>query len=338
MSVRVGINGLGRIGRALFRLAWVRPDVEIVAVNDVAPPSALAHLLEHDSVFGRWEVPVESVGGTLQAGGKVIPCSSCRLPGEIPWEAAGAEIVVEATGLFRERCQAEGHLSGGVRRVIVSAPSPGADLTVVMGVNHAQFDPGRHRILSNASCTTNCLAPILMLIDREFGVEGASLSTIHCYTNDQPLADAPHRDLRRARAAGLSMIPTSTSASQALGELFPSLRGRICCQAVRVPAAQVSAVEMVMMLAREAELEEVRGLLLSAARKELSGILGYTTEELVSSDYRGESRSAVVDGSLLALPSPRLLRVFAWYDNELGYTHRLVDLILHLSADQGGHP
>jgi len=338
LSVRVGINGLGRIGRTLLRLASDHPGLEIVALNDVADPRILAHLVRHDSISGRWDVPVEADAGSIRIRGKGIPCTPHPLPGEVPWGEAGVEVVVEATGRFRERRDAEGHLSSGARRVIISAPSPDADLTVVVGVNQRDFDPARHRILSNASCTTNCLAPILMLVDRRLGVEAACLSTIHCYTNDQPLLDAPHRDLRRARAAGLSMIPTTTSASQALTRIFPHLAGRISCQAVRVPTAQVSAVEMVLMLGRDAELGTVREMFRDAEEGDLKGILGYTEEEMVSIDYRGDSRSAVVDGALLALPSPRLLKVFAWYDNETGYTHRLVDLILQVSGANGGKP
>ena len=338
MSVRVGINGLGRIGRTLLRLASNRTDLEIVALNDVADPGTLAHLVRHDSVSGRWDVPVEADGRFLRIRGKKIRCTPHTVPSEIPWGEAGVEVVVEATGLFRERRGAEGHLSSGARRVIISAPSPDADLTVVIGVNQGDFDPARHRILSNASCTTNCLAPILMLVDRKLGVEAAALSTIHCYTNDQHLLDAPHRDLRRGRAAALSMIPTTTSASLALARIFPHLAGRISCGAVRVPTAQVSAVEMVMMLGRDTEMETVRTMFRDAEKGDLKGILGYTEEELVSIDYRGDSRSAVVDGALLALPSPRLLKIFAWYDNETGYTHRLVDLILQVSGAHGGKP
>ena len=338
MSVRVGINGLGRIGRTLFRLAWDRSDLEIVAINDVAEPRILAHLIHYDSIQGRWDVPLEADGGSIRVRGKSIPCTSCPAPGQIPWGDTGVEVVVEATGLFRQRQGASGHLGSGVRRVIISAPSPDADLTVVVGVNHRDFDPARHQVLSNASCTTNCFAPILMLVDRELGVEAASLSTIHCYTNDQPLIDAPHRDLRRARAAGLSMIPTTTSATLALGRLFPRLAGKISCQAVRVPTAQVSAVEMVMMLRRDAKLDAVREIFRAAEAGDLKGILGYTEDETVSIDYRGDPRSAVVDGPLLALPAPRLLKVFAWYDNETGYTHRLADLILQVSGANGGKP
>jgi glyceraldehyde 3-phosphate dehydrogenase len=312
--------------------------MEVAAINDLASPRTLAHLLRHDSVAGPWDIPIVGGDDSLTIQDTVIPCTSHRLPSEIPWAGAGVDLVVEATGLFQGREGAKGHLGSSVHRVIISAPSPDADLTVVMGVNHRDFDPLRHRVLSNASCTTNCFAPILMLVDRALGVEAASLSTVHCYTNDQHLADAPHKDLRRARAAGLSMIPTTTSATLALGKIFPALEGRISCQAIRVPTAQVSAVEMVMMLKRDAVLGEVREMFRAAERGPLAGILGYAEEELVSIDYRGDSRSAVVDGPLLALPAPRLLKVFGWYDNETGYSHRLVDLILHLSGTHGGTP
>jgi glyceraldehyde 3-phosphate dehydrogenase len=335
LPARVGINGLGRIGRCLVRLACERPDLDVVAVNDVASPQTLAHLLRHDSTGGAWRLPVEAGDGWLSIQGKRIPCTASRHPAEVPWREAGAEVVVEATGLFRDRRGAAGHLAAGAQRVIISAPSPDADFTAVVGVNHYDYDPKLHRVLSNASCTTNCIAPILMLIEKDPGIEAASLSTIHCYTNDQPLMDAPHRDLRRARAAGLSMIPTTTSAELALGKIFPNLAGKITCLAVRVPTAQVSAVDLAILLARDADLKAVRETFRAAARGPLASLFGYAEEELVSIDYRGDSRSAVVDGPLLAMPSSRLLRVFAWYDNEVGYTHRLADLILHLSRVAG---
>lgn len=335
MPARVGINGLGRIGRCLVRVACERPDIEVVAVNDVASPQTLAHLLRHDSTGGAWRLPVEAGDGWLSIEGNRIPCTASRHPAEIPWKEAGAEVVVEATGLFRDRRGAAAHLAAGAQRVIISAPSPDADFTAVVGVNHRDYDPQVHRVLSNASCTTNCIAPILMLLENDPGIEAASLSTIHCYTNDQPLMDAPHRDLRRARSAGLSMIPTTTSAEPALGKIFPKLAGKITCLAVRVPTAQVSAVDLAILLGRDSDLETVRETFRAAAGGPLASLFGYAEEELVSIDYRGDSRSAIVDGPLLAMPSSRLLRVFAWYDNEVGYTHRLADLILHLSRAEG---
>jgi len=330
VSVRIGINGLGRIGRAFFRLAWNDEGVEIASVNDLADTRTLAHLLRHDSLSRVWPTPVEAREGFLVVGGRPIPCTSSRSPIEIPWRDAGVQVVMEATGSFRGGRSAEGHLLSGAERVIVSAPAPAADLTVVMGVNHESYDPHRHRLLSNASCTTNCMAPILMLLDRQLGIESGAMTTIHCYTNDQRLTDAPHRDLRRARAAGLSMIPTSTSASETIPAVLPDLAGKITCLAVRVPTPNVSVVDFTITLRRGTTPEEVRDLFRSASRGPLSGILGYSEEELVSIDFLGDAHSAVVDGPLLALPAPRLLKVFAWYDNESGYTHRLLDLVRHL--------
>ncbi|MCI0568683.1 MAG: glyceraldehyde-3-phosphate dehydrogenase [Acidobacteria bacterium] len=336
--MRIGINGLGRIGRSLFRHAWNSSHVEIAAINDVAPSSTLAHLLRHDSVAGLWDVEVEAREAELVVSGQSIPCWGRQSPEDIPWSDRGVEMVIEATGRFQRRCAAAGHLRGGVRNVIISSPSVDADFTVGWGVNHQLVDPLRHPVISNASCTTQCAAPLLLLIDRAWGVEACSMTTIHCYTNDQPLMDAPHRDLRRSRAAAMSMIPTSTSASTALERIFPELAGKITCLAVRVPTPFVSALELVVGLKRDGDLERARELFRLAADGPLAGIIGYTEEELVSVDYRGEKRSAVVDGPLLALPSPKLLRVFAWYDNESGYTHRLLDLARHLAGSAGGAP
>jgi len=336
LSVRIGINGLGRIGRSLFRLAWKSTDVEVGAINDVAPPRTLAHLLRHDSVAGPWNVEVEPREAELIVAGRSIPCWGRQTPADIPWSEHGVEMVIEATGRFQKRSAAQDHLRTGVRSVIISSPAEDADFTVGWGVNQRLADPARHRVISNASCTTQCAAPLLLLADRAWGVEACSMTTIHCYTNDQPLMDAPHRDLRRSRAAGMSMIPTTTSASLALERIFPELAGRMACLAVRVPTPFVSAVELVLALKREANLAEARALFQSAGEGPLAGVVGYTEAELVSVDYRGDSRSAVVDGGLLALASPRVLRVFAWYDNESGYTHRLLDLVRHLASGGGG--
>ncbi|HEV8376696.1 MAG TPA: type I glyceraldehyde-3-phosphate dehydrogenase [Candidatus Polarisedimenticolia bacterium] len=335
--MRIGINGLGRIGRTLFRLAWAAEDIQVAGVNDVAPPETLAYLLSNDSIAGRWKVPVEGRESSIVAEGRVIPCTRHASPEAIPWGDWGVEIVVEATGLFRERAAAARHLRGGARQVIISAPSPDADRTVVWGINQAEMDPSRHPVVSGASCTTQCAAPLIRIADEAWGVEACSMTTIHCYTNDQPLMDAPHHDRRRSRAAGMSMIPTSTSASQALEGVFPDLASKITCLAVRVPIPFVSAVDLVTSLKRETDLETVREVFRTAEQGPWGGIVGYTEEEWVSVDFRGDSRSAVVDGKLLALPSPRLLKVFAWYDNESGYSHRLVDLIRHL-ARIGGAP
>lgn len=336
MPVRIGINGMGRIGRCLFRLAAGTPDVEVAAVNDVAPAGTLAHLLRHDSVSGTWSEPVEGRDGALRLRDRVLPCTGFASPDRIPWSDSGVEIVVEATGRFRDRELSAGHLRGGARSVIISAPSENADFTVGWGVNEEQLNPSRHRIVSNASCTTQCAAPLLRLIDGEWGVQAGSMTTVHCVTNDQPLMDAPHRDLRRSRAAGMSMIPTSTSAGSALGQILPDLAPRLACLAVRVPTPFVSAVELVVALKRAATPERAGELFREAGRGRLSGLIGVAEEELVSVDFRGDPRSAIVDAHLTALPSPGLLRVFAWYDNESGYTHRLLDLVRRLAA--GGEP
>ena len=338
MSVRIGINGLGRIGRSLFRQAWKSAEIEVAAINDVAPPRTLAHLLRHDSVAGLWDVEVESREAELVVSGRPIPCWGRQTPEDIPWSDGGVEMVIEATGRFQRRSAAEGHLRGSVRNVIISSPSADAYFTVGWGANQHLVDPRRHRVISNASCTTQCAAPLLLLIGRAWGVEACSMTTIHCYTNDQPLMDAPHRDLRRSRAAAMSMIPTSTSASTALEKIFPELAGNLTCLAVRVPTPFVSAVELVVSLKQDGDLERMRSVFRAAGDGPLAGIVGYTEEDLVSVDYRGDTRSAVVDGPLLALPSPRLLRVFAWYDNESGYTQRLMDLVRHLAHDPGSAP
>ena len=333
--MRVGINGLGRIGRALLRLVWSSPEVEVAAVNDVAPAATLAHLLRHDSVSGTWDVPIVAVDGELRAGSRIVPCWSRPAPREVPWSEQGVEVVVESTGRFQDRAAAAGHLGGTVRNVVISSPSTDADFTLVWGVNQGRLDPRRHAVISNASCTTQCAGPLIALLDKSWGIEGCVMTTIHCYTNDQTLMDAPHRDLRRSRAAGMSMIPTSTSAAMALEQVFPDLAGRFACLAVRVPTPFVSAVELVAYLAKPVDRAAAEDVLRAAAQGDFAGIVGISEEPLVSVDFRGEPRSAVVDAALLSAPSPRLLRVFAWYDNESGYTRRLLDLLQHLAANPG---
>jgi len=330
--VRIGINGLGRIGRALARLVWSSPDLELAAINDVAPAGTLAHLLRHDSVAGPWDVPIDSQEGTIKVGDRTVPCWSHPAPGNIPWSEQGVEVVVESTGRFQSRAAAAGHLGGTVRHVVISSPLRDADFTVVWGVNQEHLDPRRHRVISNASCTTQCAGPLIALVQQAWGLEGCVMTTIHCYTNDQTLMDAPHRDLRRSRAAGMSMIPTSTSAAMALAQVFPDLADRIACLAVRVPIPFVSAVELVAHLKRPAHRSAVEHAFRTAAQADFAGIVRICDEPLVSVDFRGEPHSAVVDMSLLSIPSPGLLRVFAWYDNESGYTRRLLDLIQRLAS------
>jgi len=338
MAIRIGINGLGRIGRGFLRLALGQDDLQVVAVNDLAGPPILAHLLQHDSLFGRLDLDIRAGDGAILAGGCTIRCTRSPQPAEIDWEEV--DVVIEATGRFTSRAAAAGHLKGKAPRVVISSPSPDADLTVCYGVNHENYDPARHRVLSNASCTTNAMAAVLAVADQAFGVERAAMTTVHCYTNNQVLVDAPHADPRRARAAGLSMIPTSTTAAAAIGLVMPGLAGKVRCLAVRVPAAAVSLIDLTMVLRRAATLEGARGAFRGAAEGPLRGILGYTDEELVSIDYLGDSRSAVIDGMLLTIDGGNFLKVLAWYDNERGYVQRLADLIRHLKRAEtmGGSP
>jgi len=329
MTIRIGINGLGRIGRGFLRLALAQDDLEVVAVNDLAAPPILAHLLRHDSIFGRLEVDVKAVENGIVAAGRTIRCTRSPRPAEIDWQ--DADVVIEATGRFTSRAAAAGHLKAGARRVVISSPSTDADLTVCYGVNHESYDPARHRVISNASCTTNAMAVVLLVADQAFGVERAAMTTVHCYTNSQVLVDAPHDDPRRARAAALSMIPTSTSAALAIGRVMPGLAGKVRCLAVRVPAAAVSLIDLTMTLRRATTVEGATEAFRAAAEGPLRGILGYSDEELVSIDYLGDSRSAIIDGSLLAIDGGSFLKVLAWYDNERGYVQRLADLVRHVS-------
>jgi glyceraldehyde 3-phosphate dehydrogenase len=329
--MRIGINGLGRIGRGFLRRTLGDPGIEVAAVNDVAAPPILAHLLRHDSLYGRLDTEVEAREGALRIGGRSIPCTGESEPGAIPWQRAGVDLVLECTGRFAARAQAAGHLRGGARRVVISAPSPDADVTVCVGVNDDDFDPERHAVVSNASCTTNAVAVLLDVALRAFGVERAAMTTIHCVTNNQALVDAPHADPRRARGALPSMIPTTTSAAEAVIEVLPSLRGRLHALAVRVPVTGVSLVDLTVGLARGASLDEARAAYRDAARERLAGILGYCDEPLVSADFLGDRHSAVVDGPLLAIEGDRWLKLFAWYDNECGYVERLADLVRRMA-------
>ncbi|HZM69264.1 MAG TPA: type I glyceraldehyde-3-phosphate dehydrogenase [Candidatus Cryosericum sp.] len=327
MAIRIGINGLGRIGRGFLRLALGRDDLRVVAVNDLADPPLLAHLLRHDSLYGPLGRQVSADKDALVAGAERIRWTGLRRPEEIPWKDAGVDLVIEATGAFTSRADAAGHLRGGARRVVISSPSADADLTVCFGVNDGAYDPARHVVISNASCTTNAMAVVLSVAAKAFGIERAAMTTVHCATNNQVLMDAPHRDPRRARAALLSMIPTSTSAAGAILQVMPELRGRLHALAVRVPTSAVSLVDLTLLLARKASLEAVREAFTSAADGDLSGVLGYTDEPLVSIDFLGDPRSAVVDGSLLAVEGDGWVKVLAWYDNERGYVQRLADLV-----------
>jgi glyceraldehyde 3-phosphate dehydrogenase len=340
MTARIAINGLGRVGRALVRIARERPELEVVAVNDQAPPGILARLLAHDSLHGRYpgEVAAEGSGrageaGALLVDGRRVPVFAEPEPARIPWDGTGAEIVVEATGQFRTRALAAPHLSeagGTVRWVVVSATATDADATFCYGLNHERFDPRRHRVVSNASCTTNCVAPLARVLLDAFGVEHALMQTVHCYTNSQRLVDMAHPDPRRARAAALNVIPTTSDAVEALPLVVPEMAGRFDGVAYRVPVPDGSLVDLAARLGREVEPEEVREAFRAAAAGPLGAILAVTEEELVSRDFIGSPFSATVDLPLVQVTGRRLARVVAWYDNEWGYTNRLADLLQHL--------
>ena len=325
MGLKVAINGFGRIGRCFFRIAY-DTDLEIVAINDLVDADTLAHLLKYDSVHGKWEVPVRAEGDTLIAGDRKVKVLSERDPANLPWKDMGVDVAVEATGLFRKRPDAQKHLQAGAKKVLISAPATDPDITIVIGVNDKKYDPEKHHIISNASCTTNCLAPVTKVLDDNFKVLKALMTTIHAYTNDQRILDLPHKDLRRARAAALSMIPTTTGAAKAVGEVLPHLKGKLHGIAIRVPTPNVSVVDLVAVLEKETSGEEINQAFKKASEGELKGILAYTEEELVSIDFNHTSYSAIVDAKNTHLIDKNLVKVLAWYDNEWGYSNRLVEL------------
>ena len=326
MAIRIAINGLGRTGRNTLRLAFPEEDLDLVAINDLTDAAMLAHLLRHDSVHGLWRQEVAVEGDTLRVGGDAARVFSEKDPRKLPWKELRVDVVLESTGKFAEREGASRHLQAGARRVLVSAPAKGPDFTLVLGVNERDFDPARHRIVSNASCTTNCAAPICKVLDEAFGIERGMLTTVHSYTNDQRLLDLPHKDPRRARAAALSMIPTSTGAAEAVEEVLPKLKGKLDGLAVRVPTPDVSLTDLTVEVARAASVEQVNAAFESAAAGPLRGILAATREPLVSCDYIGNTFSAVVDLPLTRVIG-RLVKVFAWYDNEAGYSARCRDAL-----------
>jgi len=333
MSTRVGINGFGRIGRAFTRLALERADLQVVAVNDIADAKTLAHLLEWDSTYGRLGRPVVHGPGSITVGGIPVAVLSERDPAAIDWAGLGADIVVESTGKFRTREAAALHLKGGARKVLISAPGKGADLTVVMGVNDEAYDPLRHDVISNASCTTNCVAPMVKVLNDAFGIERGLMTTVHAYTGDQMLLDGPHKDLRRARSAASSIVPTTTGAARATGEVIPEMAGRLDGVAVRVPVEDGSLTDLTVVLGREATAEEVNEAFAVAAAGSLAGIVRYSTDPIVSRDIIGDPASCVFDAALTQAAGP-LVKVFGWYDNEWGYAARLADL----AAIVGGPP
>ena len=327
MSIRVGINGFGRIGRNVLRAALDDGEIEFAAVNDITSPDTLAHLLQYDSVLGNLSEPVSVDGDRLQVGGRSFRVLSERDPGALPWADLGVDVVVESTGLFTKRADAARHLAAGARRVIITAPAKGPDLTLVLGVNDESYDPAAHRIISNASCTTNCLAPVAKVLHDSFGFRRGWMTTVHAYTNDQRLLDLPHKDLRRARAAAVSMIPTTTGAAVAVGEVLPALKGKLDGIAMRVPTPNVSVVDLVAEVEEPATAEAVNAAFAAAEAGRLSGILHLSSAPLVSIDFRGNPHSSIVDAAYTSVMDGNFVKILSWYDNEWGYSSRCVDLI-----------
>ncbi len=327
MAIKVGINGFGRIGRNVVRAGLNNPNVEFVAANDLTDTKTLAHLLKYDSILGPLHEEVKAEGDSISVGGKRIKIFAIKDPAEIDWSSLGAQVVVESTGKFTEAKDAAKHLKGSVKKVIISAPAKNEDITIVLGVNEHAYDAAKHNIISNASCTTNCLAPVAKVIQEKFGIEKGSMTTIHSYTNDQNVLDFPHKDLRRARAAALNMIPTTTGAAKAVSLVLPELKGKLDGYAMRVPTPDVSVVDLVAVLSKNATAEEVNAALKAAAEGPLKGILGYTEDPVVSTDMLHNPNSSIVDAQLTKVLGGNLLKVVAWYDNEWGYSLRVVDLI-----------
>jgi glyceraldehyde 3-phosphate dehydrogenase len=327
MAIRVGINGFGRIGRNIVRTALNDANIEFVAVNDLTDAKTLAHLLKYDSVLGNLEENVTSTQNTIQVGSRHMKVFAEKDPANLNWESVGAQIVIESTGRFTDAEAARKHLRGTVKKVIISAPAKNEDFTVVLGVNDSKYDPAKHHIVSNASCTTNCLAPIAKVVHDSFTIESGTMTTIHSYTNDQVILDFPHKDLRRAWAAALSMIPTSTGAAKALHLVIPELKGKLDGFAMRVPTPNVSVVDLVAFTQRKTSVEEVNAALKAAAKGPMKGILGVEDGELVSVDYRGDSRSSIVDSPMTRVVNGNCVKVISWYDNEWGYSCRVRDLV-----------
>ncbi len=332
MTIKIGINGFGRIGRLVFRAALNNPGIEVVAINDLTDTHTLAHLLKYDSVHGTLEQEVSATASGIKVGAREIKVFSKKDPKELPWGEAGAQIVVESTGIFTKREAAAAHLAGGAKKVIISAPANDADITIVMGVNHQIYDPAKHTVMSNASCTTNCLAPVAMVLDQKFGIEHGLMTTIHSYTNDQRILDFVHKDLRRARAAAVSMIPTSTGAASAIGLVLPNLKGKLDGLAIRVPTPNVSLVDFTARLKKKSSVKEINAALKEAADGPLKGVLAYNELPLVSIDYNHCKMSSTVDGLSTAAIDGDFIKVLSWYDNEWGYSNRVVDLAALVGA------
>src|SRR5713101_6872490 len=327
MAVKVGINGFGRIGRNIMRAAMGDKNIDFVAVNDLTSAHTLAHLLKYDSVLGNLHATVEAKTDTISVAGDEFKVLSLRDPAQLPWKDLGVEVVFESTGLFTNRDAAAKHLAAGAKKVVITAPAKGPDVTLVMGVNDDQYDPAKHQIISNASCTTNCLAPLAKVLHQTFGVRKGWMTTIHSYTNDQQLLDLPHKDLRRARAAALSMIPTTTGAAAAVGEVLPDLKGKLDGFAMRVPTPNVSVIDLAALVDKKTTGEEVNAALKEAAQGALKGILAYSEEELVSIDFKGNANSSIIDAAYTKVMDGDFVKVLSWYDNEWGYSNRCVDLL-----------
>ncbi len=333
MAIKIGINGFGRIGRNVLRASLHDPDLEFVAVNDLTDPKTLAHLLKYDSILGNLSQTITAGADSISIDGKTIKVFAERDPAKLPWESVGAQIVLESTGRFTNAEDAKKHLHGTVKKVIISAPAKNEDVTLVLGVNQDVYNPAKHHIISNASCTTNCLAPIAKVINDNFKIVSGTMTTIHSYTNDQVILDFPHKDLRRARAAALSMIPTSTGAAKALKLVIPELAGKLDGFAMRVPTPNVSVVDLVALVEKKTTKEEVNAALKKASESgPLKGYLGYEEHELVSADFRGDARSSIVDAHMTLVVGGNLVKVISWYDNEWGYSSRVRDLFHFLAA------
>jgi len=336
VAVRVGINGFGRIGRQVLKAIVGEYDdtLEIVAVNDLTSPHTLAHLLKYDSTYGVYDLDVEATDSTITVDGRELKVFSERDPANLPWKDLGVDLVIESTGFFTDATKARAHIEAGAKKVIITAPAKNEDITVVLGVNEDQYDPERHHIISNASCTTNCLAPVAKVIQDTFGIKRGFMTTVHSYTNDQVTLDAPHKDLRRARAAALNIVPTTTGAARAVALVIPELKGKFDGFALRVPTPTVSIIDFVVELDKPATVESLNGAFQDAAADAMEGILDYTEEPLVSTDFRGDSHSAIVDGLSTMVLDGNMAKVVAWYDNEWGYSCRVADLA-NLVAEQG---
>ncbi len=333
MAVKVGINGFGRIGRNVLRASLGDPNLEFVAVNDLTDPKTLAHLLKYDSILGNLKQQISAGADSISVDGRTIKVFAEKDPAKLPWESVGAQVVIESTGRFTDAADAKKHMRGPVKKVIISAPAKNEDFTVVLGVNHQAYDPAKHHIISNASCTTNCLAPIAKVVNDEFKIVCGTMTTIHSYTNDQVILDFPHKDLRRARAAAISMIPTSTGAAKALRLVIPELDGKLDGFSMRVPTPNVSVVDLVAFVEKKTTAEEVNAALKKASENgPLKGYLGYEENELVSADFKGDGRSSIVDAPMTRVVAGNCVKVISWYDNEWGYSSRVRDLINYMAG------